>query len=62
MRTFGNSYTVVPNDIPDTVKTVMMWNTQIAMLRKDDFSHLNVCYQLDLSQNKISKIEPGAFN
>ena len=48
--------TEIPNDIPDNVTVVYLYDNDISSVRRDVFAHVTEMYELVLTQNQISEI------
>ena len=54
--------TDIPDDIPDDVTHLFLYDNAIERLSTNVFTHLSQCINLDLTDNHISEIELGALN
>ena len=57
----GERLTDVPDDIPDNTTRVQLSFNHIQTVRRRAFSHLSLCFQLNLRENLINEIERKAF-
>ena len=58
----STNVTKIPDEIPAGAKKVYITGTMITELRANIFAHLSKLSRLELDDNQISVIEPGAFN
>ena len=54
--------TTVPEDLPGDAVIITIKGNNIPVLETDAFVHNRKCLRLELPENHIHQIQPGAFN